>query len=349
MFYILSTCNDYILGNIILIIRRTVELLSIIVPILLIIGASINIAKGIFNPEDKSVMKKVINQFISAIIVFLLPFIINTTMEIIMVANNEDTKIGVIEQNGKVETFSVARCWNYINTTDVSPKFNSVNDKTKQSIANEQKAEHNPGVFGDLLNNNSNTATDDKKKTNTVSVGSNVNSSKTYNKVVLIGDSRFVQQQVYASKNSKTEYIAKSSEGIQYLKNQINNIKAKDSKDTAFVINMGVNDYWRNGIVNDYVTYLNNMANTMKGKIYFLSVNPVDEAKEKATNQMYITTNANINKFNSEVKNGLNNKITYLDSNSYLKAHGFTTVDGIHYDANTSKKIYEFITANVKS
>ena len=112
---------------------------------------------------------------------------------------------------------------------------------------------------------------------------------------------------------------------------------------------MGVNDYWKNGITSEYISYLNNMAKTVKGKIYFLSVNPVDEAKEKSTNQMYITYNSNINKFNDEVKKGLDSSITYLDSNAYLKANGFGTVDGIHYDEATYKKIYNFISTNVKS
>ena len=48
------------------------------------------------------------------------------------------------------------------------------------------------------------------------------------------------------------------------------------------------------------------------------------------------------------MKNELKN-VTYLDSNSYLKRNGFSTVDGIHYTKDTYQKISNFISSNVKS
>ena len=102
-------------------------------------------------------------------------------------------------------------------------------------------------------------------------------------------------------------------------------------------------------IANQYISYINDMAKEMKGKLYYLSVNPIDENKAKANG--YNTSwanNINVNNFNAKLKSGLDSKITYLDSNSYLKANGFNTFDGIHYDRPTYLKIRTFILENVK-
>lgn len=360
MFNILGMCDDYILGNFIDIIKRAINLLGLIVPILLVVGATISIVKGVLNPEDKTVMKKVLNSFLSAIIVLFLPYIINTTMRILATANkNSTTKFG-INENGKTNTFSFAVCWSNIRTTNVNPTKNKDSSyEENDKIAEEQEKNKYISKWNTakkawkavLEEEKKKKEEEEKKNNNNSNNNNNTNvSSSTYNEVVLIGDSRFVHQSSWAPGNSKTTYIAESNKGLDYVKQQINNIKKHDSKDSAFVINMGVNDYWKNNIVSEYTKYLNELADSMKGKLYFLSVNPVDEAKEKSSKQAYFTSNANIDKFNESVKKGLNSKITYLDSNSYLKANGFSTqTDGIHYDEPTSKKIYNYITQYVKS
>ena len=43
------------------------------------------------------------------------------------------------------------------------------------------------------------------------------------------------------------------------------------------------------------------------------------------------------------MKQGLNNNIKYIDSYSYLKENGYKLRDGLHYDEETSKKIYEYV------
>ena len=361
MFNILAVCDDYILGNILSIIKRTMDLLGIIVPILLIIGGTINLVKAVFNPEDKKATKNIVNCFISAVIVFLLPFVVNTTMNIITVANNDNTKIGITENN-KTQSFSISECWNNIKTVDITPKFNSVNDNSKNSISTEQKnnvgntntknsgSSGSKGTSGTKTSNTSKTNTSTNAGKAATTVSTNVRSGN-YDQVTLIGDSRFVHQSTQdGGHNAKTQYVAESGRGLDYVKEQIAAIKKRDCANCAFVINMGVNDYWKSGIVNEYITYLNNFANSIKGKLYYLSVNPVDEAKEISSNYPFFTSNDSINKFNSQVKSGLNSKITYLDSNAYLKSTGFTTTsEGIHYQPETSQKIYKFITQYVKS
>ena len=43
---------------------------------------------------------------------------------------------------------------------------------------------------------------------------------------------------------------------------------------------------------------------------------------------------------------GFSDKVKIIDSNSYLKESGFSTVDGLHYDDTTYNKIYNYLKSN---
>lgn len=85
MFYILNTCSDYALKEVLGVIRRVISVTAIVVPILLIVGGTITLIKGILNPDDRKTFKTFTNAIASAVIVFLLPFLVNITMGIIRV------------------------------------------------------------------------------------------------------------------------------------------------------------------------------------------------------------------------------------------------------------------------
>lgn len=68
-----------------------------------------------------------------------------------------------------------------------------------------------------------------------------------------------------------------------------------------------------------------------------MSVNPVDEAKE--TENGYSVTNANIEGFNTVMKNGFGEN--FIDVYSQIKDN-FETVDGLHYNVETYK-IHEIV------
>ena len=393
MFSILNQiCNDYTIAKIIDITKRTVDIIRMIAPIFLIFGLSINFAKGVINPEDKTVMKKVGTAIASTIIVAFLPFVINTIMDTI------STYGGVgIKENGSSVAYNITACWNTSSVTYANSNKSSSNT-TSKSVATEYRNGSSKKSSNSKSNNNSSKSSSSSNKSssssnrsssssnksssssnrsssssnkssssssrssssnnksssssssnsrssNNSSSNSNSSSNKnsTYNKVVLIGDSRFYGQSNYKFENSKTTYIAKSGEGLQFLKNSNSKIKSYDSNSTAFVINLGVNDLYN---VNNYISYINSLALSLKGDVYYLSVNPVDEVKESYNG--YSVKNSSINDFNSKMRSGLKN-VKYLDSNSHLKSKGFDTVDGVHYTKDTYQKIYNFIATNVKS
>ena len=313
MFYISNViCSDFALAQILGIIRRIVNILGIVIPILLLIGASITFAKGTIDPENTKVKKKVTTSIASAVIVLLLPFIINITMQVI----NTYAEVGISE-NGSNVALDISSCWNSSDSAN-NNSSNNTTTYTSDSISSETTSVKN-------------------KSSNSSKSSTKSNTKRSYKKLVLVGDSRFVGQQSYNLTDSKTTYIAKTGEGYNYLQQVENQIKRNDSKSSVFVINMGVNDLYN---VSNYVTYITDLANQLQGKLYFLSVNPVDEAVEKQYG--YSVKNSDIDTFNKTIKKNLKN-VTYINSNSYLKKNGFTTTDGVHYTEETYTKIYNYI------
>ena len=373
--YILSAiCSDYALASVLGIIKRIITILQIVVPIFLIIGGSITFSKALINPDDGPKAKKnFLNAIASAVIVFLMPFLINSIMAIISAYGD----VGITNSNGNNTAFNISSCWSNANVTDISSSSisnynentsisdeangntrtnsntntNNRNNNNSSNNSNSQNNNRNNSNNSNKNNNsnNSNSSNKNNKNNNTNSNSNNKNnnsktdtSTNNYSSFVLVGDSRFVDQKSSGFKNSKTTYIASVGKGLTYMKSNEEAMKKKDSKNTAYVINMGVNDLYN---ANSYVEYINKLAKNYKGDIYYLSVNPVEESK--AANNGYSIKNSDIEKFNSTLKSGLKN-VTYLDSYNYLKNNGFSTTDGIHYDKNTYQKIYSYINFNVK-
>lgn len=71
--------------------KNILRIIQIIVPILLIIFASIEIIKLVQNPERKNGPKPIINKFIAAVFIFLIPTVINATMGLLGINTNLST------------------------------------------------------------------------------------------------------------------------------------------------------------------------------------------------------------------------------------------------------------------
>lgn len=80
---ITNECSSPSLGGILSALRNGMNIIGIIVPIILIVMASINIALMLRNPDDKKGLNKVKNQFMAAAIVFFIPMFVNVLMQIL--------------------------------------------------------------------------------------------------------------------------------------------------------------------------------------------------------------------------------------------------------------------------
>lgn len=146
-----NCCNDGSLSTIMRIFSRTLSLVQIIVPILLIIFASIEFFKLSTNPEKKNGTKHIIHMFEAAAIVFFIPVIMNAILNLLP------------------QSFNLVACWEKAKTqTESSNIINtkyvpSENDKNKSSIIYNSKDYEegipDPEPITDIFNNSNTNST----------------------------------------------------------------------------------------------------------------------------------------------------------------------------------------------
>ena len=153
-----------------------------------------------------------------------------------------------------------------------------------------------------------------------------------------IGDSRFVGIRDNVSPGNVT-FIAKVGEGNSYYNANISSVSALD-KNITIVYELGVND------LNSSLCVQNLKDLVSKGfkNIYFATVTPVDEAKAKGYG--YSITNAQIASYNSTVTKNLPSGVRVIDCYSFFKSKGFSAPDGLHYDADTYNKWFNYIVSS---
>ena len=142
-----------------------------------------------------------------------------------------------------------------------------------------------------------------------------------------VGDSRTVGM----ARGIDIDYIGKVGATISFFRNNAESIY--QIRDKTVIINLGVNDL-------DSTAYLN-LYNSMpdefldNNKVIVMAVNPCDGS--------YQYLNSRIEQFNSNMSAGLDSRITFLDSYTFLMWNGFSTVDGLHYTDGTYVDIYNFV------
>lgn len=155
-----SNCTDYTLANILNTVHQVVNMIAIIVPILLIISIIFTLVGFLVNVDQKNKGKKIIQKVAAAIIVFLLPTFVDTTMSLLDYAG------GDVESNN----FQVASCWTLAATGSTSSSNNDTsgagtsNSSTKKSSSN--------SITGDLsrlkkTTNSSSSSKNNKNKKHT--------------------------------------------------------------------------------------------------------------------------------------------------------------------------------------
>ena len=157
-----SNCADYALANILNTVHQVIDMIAIIVPILLIISIIFSIVGFLVNVDQKNKSKKIIQKVAAAIIVFLLPTLVDTTMSLLDYAG------GDVESNN----FQVASCWTLVAKGSTSGSNNTTNGSgTNTTSTTSTKKSSNNSITGDLSGLQSSTSANKKnnnsnKKTN---------------------------------------------------------------------------------------------------------------------------------------------------------------------------------------
>ena len=142
--------------------------------------------------------------------------------------------------------------------------------------------------------------------------------------------------------NSNYIWSCKSAMGLDWMKSTgVPNVENQITTGTAVIILMGVNDLFN---ADKYITYINQKTSEWRdkgAKVYFVSVNPINENAYKCFNNTRIET------FNAKMASNLVN-VKYIDTYNYLITHSCNyTSDGLHYQNSTSKVIYDLINKEV--
>ena len=151
---------------------------------------------------------------------------------------------------------------------------------------------------------------------------------------LFVGDSRTVQLQMAVGSTDKA-YIAKVGEGYNYFRDvALPAIPKYAGQGTTMIINFGVNDLSN---AKKYVKLVNSNIEAWTNAgitVYYSAVTPVGAG---AT-----VSNAQIEAFNATLQEGLDERVKWIDSYTYLLQTGFSSSDGLHYSKDTYRNLYSY-------
>ena len=111
-----SGCSSTALGAVLSIMRRAIDLIQIIVPILLMISLAFNLIKLMGDPDNKKLLPRIKNAALATVIVFMIPVFINALM-------------GMLGEN-----FSVSACWKSVKNPSGRSTYISPYETKKQKV-----------------------------------------------------------------------------------------------------------------------------------------------------------------------------------------------------------------------
>lgn len=181
-----------------------------------------------------------------------------------------------------------------------------------------------------------------------------INTKTTLNKKIYIGDSRTVGMYfaLYGGTNDfvfeekeNIIWYAKVSKGFNWFSKEampkIEKYLNNDNYDVIML--MGTNDLYDTNIAIKYIEIIQDFANRFHDSNFIvISVNPINDLN--AAQKGYFVNDSDVIKFNEVYKNSINStnqkNLSYCDTYSFIKDN-FISQDGIHYDKETYKKIFE--------
>ncbi len=110
---VMETCNDSALSTVLPVVKAIMLIIQIAVPVALLISFTIDFVKLTINPEQKDGFRKLLNKLIAAIIVFVLP----TIMNVVMGAVGESTEFSNCWNNAP-NSINIWGDYTYVETDD---------------------------------------------------------------------------------------------------------------------------------------------------------------------------------------------------------------------------------------
>ena len=157
-------------------------------------------------------------------------------------------------------------------------------------------------------------------------------------KLIIVGASRIVDMSVAVS-SSDTVFIAKSGMGYSWLKDTAGPrliTYLKQNPRCRVVFQLGNNDMQN---INAYIAYYRNLMKKYPDtEFYFLDATPGSGSAAFRNNARQ--------KFNARMKEAFGKRC--IGGYDYLVSIHFTTLDGMHYPADISKKLYTYAVRMVK-
>ena len=113
-----SCCSDYGIAMYLYIMKNALTIIQIVIPILLLVMATIQMIKMMASPDDKKSPKALLNKFIAALVVFFIPLIVNVVLSIIP------------------DSFELSACWKsaegIAKTMNSNVKYDVISKKDKR-------------------------------------------------------------------------------------------------------------------------------------------------------------------------------------------------------------------------
>ena len=112
----MNGCSSPELGGILYTVKSVLTIISIIAPILLLIMGSIHLVNLVKDPDDKKKLAKLKNSAIAAVVIFLIPTIVNAAMYMLN------------------DSFTISDCWNKAQKPTYSTKYIETSDGKRKTF-----------------------------------------------------------------------------------------------------------------------------------------------------------------------------------------------------------------------
>ena len=162
-----SCCSDYGIAMYLYIMKNALTIIQLVIPIILLVMATIQLIKMMVSPNDKKLPKSLLNKFLAALIVFFIPLILNLVLSILP------------------DSFELSACWEsaegIAKTMNSKEKYEVIKkDDKRKKVIDSSKYKISDSDLEKLTkkeeeseNNNNNNSTTDEGTTTSVTTPEN--------------------------------------------------------------------------------------------------------------------------------------------------------------------------------